>query len=730
MAQKNNNKMNITYTIEAIDKFTATHARLERQLDQLERTARELDSIDPDVDVDAKTETATRKVNKFLGAVSRIPGVKHMWIMVHESKDINKVATRLRNIDEILMQMAQGGIWMMLPTLGPVMAGAAGGAGALAAQLIGTAGALGAFAMVAVPAIQHINDLDDSVKRGSKEWNNLSTATRDTLKSLDQFRDTWDAMQDKFRESTLEVFVLALTGANTALKMFQPTIESSIAAAKNLAKAFNENLGSNDVKNIFAWFGTEAGTHFEKLMKTIGNFGVGFMNMMVAFEPLTDKFADGFLDMSESFREWSSTLDENDAFQRFLKYAAEQGPVLLDFIGNLITFLVELGIAMAPVGEVVLDLINKFLVWAEAGLQNNEWIGKAIAAFMLYRASLSLLLPIIGLLLRILTPLVTGFINVVTWIGRVTGVTQKLIPVATRLWTWISNLGANFTKIIPIIGRVGATLLRFAGGPIGIAIQAIILLALYVYQNWDKIKAWTITIFTLVGNYIKTKWEETKQVIARVSEWVTTVADGFTDMYDSVVEWLGNMYDSITGMWDDAVEFLRGIDLMSIGKDIIQGLVDGITSIDVGGAIKDIGGKIKSGFTGFFDVHSPSRVMRDDVGRWITLGVVEGMVGMASKAEREAQYVANAIAKPFDNMQKRYEFSAGVASSREAYENARAAKYATRNLPQTQSASEGTNGATDQYAVINIGGHEAKGVIQYVTREQEREKKRTDRFKT
>ncbi len=729
MAQKNNNKMNISYTIQAIDKFTATHARLERQLDQLERSARSLDRIDPDVDVDAHTEEPTRKVNKFLGVVSRIPLVKHMWIRIHESKDIDKVATRLRNIDEILMQMGTGAIWMMLPTLGPILGGAAGGAGALAAQLIGAAGAMGAFALVAVPAIQHINDLDDSVKRGSKEWYNLSTATRDTLASLDQFRDTWDTMQDKFRESTLEVFVLALTGANTALKMFQPTIESSIEAAKNLAKAFNENLGSNDVKNIFAWFGTEAGTHFEKLMKTIGNFGVGFMNMMVAFEPLTDKFADGFLDMSESFREWSSTLDENDAFQRFLQYAAEQGPVLLSFIGNLITFLVQLGIAMAPVGEIVLDLVNKFLVWAEAGLKNNEWIGKAIAAFMLYRASLSLILPILGALLRFFEPIVSGLIKFVAWIGRSTGITQKLIPVVSRLWTWIGNLGANFMKIIPMIGRVGATLLRFAGGPIGMAIQAVILIAVIVYKNWDSIKAWTIETFNKVSNWIKTKWDEAGKTIDKVKEWVKTVADGFGNMYDSIVKWLGNMYDKIVDMWNNAVSFLEGIDLVSIGKNIIQGLVDGISSIDVGKAVKNIGGKIKSGFTSFFDINSPSRVMKKDVGRWITYGVIDGMVGMASKAEREAAIVAKAISRPLEQMNKDYQFTAGVASSREAYENARAAKYATRQAPQATATSDSNNSSTDQYAVIQIGGHEAKGVIRYVTQEQEREKKRNQRFK-
>jgi hypothetical protein len=99
---------------------------------------------------------------------------------------------------------------------------------------------------------------------------------------------------------------------------------------------------------------------------------------------------------------------------------------------------------------------------------------------------------------------------------------------------------------------------------------------------------------------------------------------------------------------------------------------------------------------------------------------------MQSKAERTAQIVANAIKKPFDNMSKDYTFTAGVATARSSYSAAQASQYSTFT-PPVETSDGGSNGP--QYAVINIGGHEAKGVIQYVTREQKREEARDKKFK-
>ncbi len=62
-----------------------------------------------------------------------------------------------------------------------------------------------------------------------------------------------------------------------------------------------------------------------------------------------------------------------------------------------------------------------------------------------------------------------------------------------------------------------------------------------------------------------------------------------------------------------AMDFLESIDLVQIGKDILNGLIHGITSMGsaVWDAAKGIGKGIKDSITGFLDIHSPSRVMME-----------------------------------------------------------------------------------------------------------------------
>ena len=68
---------------------------------------------------------------------------------------------------------------------------------------------------------------------------------------------------------------------------------------------------------------------------------------------------------------------------------------------------------------------------------------------------------------------------------------------------------------------------------------------------------------------------------------------------------------------------MRHIDLFEIGKNIIQGLVNGIGSM-IGAVNKKLKklGNIKEKIKGALGIHSPSRWMRDMIGKNIVLGVV------------------------------------------------------------------------------------------------------------
>lgn len=87
-----------------------------------------------------------------------------------------------------------------------------------------------------------------------------------------------------------------------------------------------------------------------------------------------------------------------------------------------------------------------------------------------------------------------------------------------------------------------------------------------------------------------------------------------------------------------------GIDLFQIGKDIISGLIDGIKEVgsDIWGVVTDIANDIKEGFKSFFGIRSPSRLMRDDIGKQLGAGLVEGMKDSMSLINRASEMMGQA----------------------------------------------------------------------------------------
>ncbi|PGD68863.1 carbamoyl-phosphate synthase, partial [Bacillus pseudomycoides] len=89
--------------------------------------------------------------------------------------------------------------------------------------------------------------------------------------------------------------------------------------------------------------------------------------------------------------------------------------------------------------------------------------------------------------------------------------------------------------------------------------------------------------------------------------------------------------------------------LLSAGKDIVRGLADGISGMasDAINAAKKMAGKVKDAVTGFFDIHSPSRVMKK-VGGFVTEGLTVGITDMTSDAVKAATKMADAVLSGFE----------------------------------------------------------------------------------
>lgn len=83
----------------------------------------------------------------------------------------------------------------------------------------------------------------------------------------------------------------------------------------------------------------------------------------------------------------------------------------------------------------------------------------------------------------------------------------------------------------------------------------------------------------------------------------------------------------IKGLFDGLVNTIKNTDWLQLGKNILKGILNGM--LDFGTIVKDtikkVGKKITSSIKDFFGISSPSKLMADEVGQYITQGIGMGI---------------------------------------------------------------------------------------------------------
>lgn len=178
-----------------------------------------------------------------------------------------------------------------------------------------------------------------------------------------------------------------------------------------------------------------------------------------------------------------------------------------------------------------------------------------------------------------------------------------------------------------------------------------------VAETWQNMKQGAIDLWNSVKQYFVDLWQSTKE--NAINTWKSIkqgVADAWENTKDAVVNTAKNIVKGAAQAWEDlktgvsnAVESvkntfdkIRQIDLLQIGKDIINGLINGITSKieDVKNAVKDIAGSITGKIKDILNIHSPSRVMAQ-LGVFTSQGLAEGMLDGARYVDKASETLAD-----------------------------------------------------------------------------------------
>lgn len=167
----------------------------------------------------------------------------------------------------------------------------------------------------------------------------------------------------------------------------------------------------------------------------------------------------------------------------------------------------------------------------------------------------------------------------------------------------------------------------------------------------DKVSS----VMTFIGTTLPSKARSA--VEGAVNAW-TSLRERTTAMFEAVVtavrQKIGNVVETVTGLKDKVTGALSGAGtwLTEIGKNIIQGLVNGLDAAKqwVIDKIQEITDSIPGWVKKRLGIASPSKVMAE-LGREAGRGLVVGLDGERSQVERSADLLARTLVKGFGTPQ-------------------------------------------------------------------------------
>lgn len=132
-------------------------------------------------------------------------------------------------------------------------------------------------------------------------------------------------------------------------------------------------------------------------------------------------------------------------------------------------------------------------------------------------------------------------------------------------------------------------------------------------------------------------------VISFIQQLPGKVQSFLTQIISKLVTWVSNMgtkgKDGAKKLWDGVVNGLAGLPskMISIGSDIVDGVWQGIKNAGSWfyGQVNSFFSGIVDGVKGALGIGSPSKVMRDEVGKWLPPGAAVGVEQSMPKTTKE-----------------------------------------------------------------------------------------------
>ncbi|OMC83364.1 hypothetical protein [Viridibacillus sp. FSL H8-0123] len=170
-----------------------------------------------------------------------------------------------------------------------------------------------------------------------------------------------------------------------------------------------------------------------------------------------------------------------------------------------------------------------------------------------------------------------------------------------------------------------------------------------VTAGFNAIRSTIQSVMASIRSVITTIWNAIKSTVTSVVNAIkSTVVTKFNSLSSAVSKAMDAVKTAVETGWNKAKSFLEGINLITIGKNIVQGLINGIGSMmdSVKSKVAEIANSIPAGIKKLLGIHSPSRVAIK-LGGFVGQGLANGIAASAVIVATATKKIAKAAVPNF-----------------------------------------------------------------------------------
>lgn len=135
------------------------------------------------------------------------------------------------------------------------------------------------------------------------------------------------------------------------------------------------------------------------------------------------------------------------------------------------------------------------------------------------------------------------------------------------------------------------------------------------------------------------------KLLAAGKQIITTIGNGLKSAIPQLLSMIPNLISQLKQKFLTAVK-----SMVDVGKDIVEGIKSGIKNAwsSMTGWVKDLAADLVKKFKDFFKIGSPSKLMAEEIGKWIPAGIAEGIYNGMSSLDTAVDAVSAEISPSYD----------------------------------------------------------------------------------